>query len=401
MEIDLSGALMNQFKKAKLEYEKAKEDGNITLARKKALECSKLLKQLAKYDTYNAKSYLEKAKKWQLVAENIDDIFEPKVKAVKSEIKSKSIQSNQSKEKEGDEIDKFKNYVKNNLIQKSSVKWDDIGGLNEVKRLMMETIVISALQKPESIQPWKGVLLFGPPGAGKTLLAAACAGSLDATFFNVKASSVTSKYFGESSKIITALYEVARELNPSIVFIDEIDALTTKRSDGVSEASRRMLSTLLTELDGFQDKGKDLLVLTLSATNTPWDLDEAVLSRFPRRIYIPLPDKEATKEIIKINTKGLNLNVDLDEIAEKCVERLYSGRDLKNLCQEAIWNMIRDVNKDLYELAKLPYNELRKRKLKTRALTNDDFEEAFKKIKSPLTKKDIEKYEKWAEEFGG
>ncbi|EHP84295.1 ATP-binding protein [Methanotorris formicicus] len=399
MEIDLSGALMKQFKKAKLEYEKAKENGNITLAKKKALECSKLLKELAKYDSYNAKSYLEKAKKWQLVAENIDDVFEPKAKTTKSEKKSMSSQPKQSEEE--DEIDKFKNYVKNNLIQKSPVKWDDIGGLEEVKRLMMETIVISALQKPKSIQPWKGVLLFGPPGTGKTLLASACAGSLDATFFNVKASSVTSKYFGESSKIITALYEVARELNPSIVFIDEIDALTTKRSDGVSEASRRMLSTLLTELDGFQDKGKDLLVLTLSATNTPWDLDEAVLSRFPRRIYIPLPDKEATKEIIKINTKGLELNVDLDEIAERCVERLYSGRDLKNLCQEAIWNMIRDVNKDLYELAKLPYKELRKRKLKTRPLTNDDFEEAFKKIKSPLTKKDIERYEKWGEEFGG
>ncbi|ACX72859.1 AAA ATPase central domain protein [Methanocaldococcus vulcanius M7] len=401
MEIDLSGALMNQFKKAKLDYEKAKKNGNMSLAKKKALECSKLLKELAKYDTYNAKSYVEKAEKWQIVAENINEVFESKTKTTKSIKKSTFSQTNQSEEKEENEIDKFKNYVKNNLIQKSPVKWDDIGGLEDVKRLMMETIVISALQKPKSIQPWKGVLLFGPPGTGKTLLASACAGSLDATFFNVKASSVTSKYFGESSKIITALYEVARELSPSIVFIDEIDALTTKRGEGVSEASRRMLSTLLTELDGFQDKGKDLLVLTLSATNTPWDLDEAVLSRFPRRIYIPLPDKKATKEIIKINTKGIELNIDLDEIAEKCVERLYSGRDLKNLCQEAIWNMIRDVNKNLYELAKLPYNELRKRKLKTRALTNNDFEEAFKKIKSPLTKRDIEKYEKWAEEFGG
>jgi len=266
---------------------------------------------------------------------------------------------------------------------------------------MMETIVISALQKPASIQPWKGILLFGPPGTGKTLLASACAGSLEATFFNVKASSVSSKYYGESSKIVSALYDVAREMHPSIVFIDEIDALTTKRSDGVSEASRRMLSTLLTELDGFQDKGSNRLILTLSATNTPWDLDEAVLSRFSRRIYIPLPDKEATKEIIKINTKGVKLDVDLDGIADKCVERFYSGRDLKNLCQDAIWNMIRDVNKDLYKMANLSYKELKRRKLKTRALTDDDFEEAFKKIKSPLTKSEIEKYEKWGEEFGG
>jgi SpoVK/Ycf46/Vps4 family AAA+-type ATPase len=407
VEIDLSGALMSQFKKAKKEYEIAKEKKNETVARKKALECAKLLRELAKYDYYNEKSYLEKAKKWELVANNIEDVFNPpkinKSKPTKSRTSNTSNgQSSHTTEDEVEnEIDKFKNYVKNNLIQKSTMKWDDIGGLEEVKKLMMETIVISALQKPASIQPWKGILLFGPPGTGKTLLASACAGSLEATFFNVKASSVSSKYYGESSKIVSALYDVAREMHPSIVFIDEIDALTTKRSDGVSEASRRMLSTLLTELDGFQDKGSNRLILTLSATNTPWDLDEAVLSRFSRRIYIPLPDTEATKEIIKINTKGVKLDVDLDGIADKCVERFYSGRDLKNLCQDAIWNMIRDVNKDLYKMANLSYKELKRRKLKTRALTDDDFEEAFKKIKSPLTKSEIEKYEKWGEEFGG
>ncbi|ADG13154.1 AAA ATPase central domain protein [Methanocaldococcus infernus ME] len=397
MEIDLSGVLFSQFKKTKREYEKAKEQNNTILAKKKALECAKLLRLLAKYDKYNEKSYLEKAEKWEMVAKNINNIL-----LSSSEKRTEEIPKKRSERvKEEDELDKFKSYVKNNLIQKSSVKWDDIGGLEDIKKLLMETIVISALQKPASIKPWKGILLFGPPGTGKTLLASACAGSLDATFFNVKASSVLSKYFGESSKIISALYEVARELQPSIIFIDEIDALTTKRGEDTSEASRRMLSTLLTELDGFQDKGSDNLVLTLAATNTPWDLDEAILSRFSRRIYIPLPDKEATKEIIKINTKGLELNVNLDEIAEKCVEKLYSGRDLKNLCQEAIWNMIRDVNKNLHELAKLPYNELKNKKLKVRPLTNEDFEEAFKKIKSPLTKSEIKKYEKWAEEFGG
>ncbi|WP_367116339.1 26S protease regulatory subunit [Methanothermococcus sp.] len=405
MEIDLSGPLMSQFKRAKKEYEIAKEKKNESIARKKALECAKLLRQIAKYDGYNEKSYLEKAKKWEMVANNIEEAVNPskanKPKSTKKPSSNKQSSPNTTEDGAEDEIDKFKNFVKNNLIQKSTMKWDDIGGLEEVKQLMMETIVISALQKPASIQPWKGILLFGPPGTGKTLLASACAGSLEATFFNVKASSVSSKYYGESSKIVSALYDVAREMHPSIVFIDEIDALTTKRSDGVSEASRRMLSTLLTELDGFQDKGSDRLILTLSATNTPWDLDEAVLSRFSRRIYIPLPDKDATKEIIKINTKGVKLDVNLDDIANKCVERLYSGRDLKNLCQDAIWNMIRDVNKDLYKMANLSYKELKRRKLKVRALTDDDFEEAFKKIKSPLTKSEIEKYEKWGEEFGG
>ncbi|QDA32455.1 ATP-binding protein [Thermococcus indicus] len=398
MPVDLSGPLMSAFKKAKKEFEEAIKKGDRETARKKALECSRILKQLAKYDEFNRESYLQKAKKWETIARDVET---GRYGVKRKHRPMKEGGSGKEAGTESEEEDKFKQYVEN-LITKSKVKWSDIGGLDDVKRLMMETVVISALQRPESIQPWKGILLFGPPGTGKTLLASAAAGSLNATFFSVKASNVLSKYFGESTKIITALYEVARERAPSIVFMDEIDALTTKRSGDQSEASRRMLSTLLTELDGFQDKKSDILVLTLAATNTPWDLDEAVLSRFPRRIYVPLPDKEATKEIIKINTRGLDISrLDLDAIAEESVRRLYSGRDLKNLCQEAIWNMIREENRDLHKLASLPFHELRKRSLRTRPLEMRDFEEAFKRIKSPLTRKEIERYEKWAEEFGG
>ncbi|ASJ03494.1 cell division protein [Thermococcus profundus] len=401
MPVDLSGPLLSAFKKAKREYEEAMKKGDMETAKKKALECSRILKQLSKYDEFNRESYLKKAKKWESLAKDIES------GKIARKTQPKPMREGSSRPDRGEsevesEEEKFKAYVRNNLIAKSKVKWDDIGGLDEVKRLMMETVVIAALQRPESIQPWKGILLFGPPGTGKTLLASAAAGSLNATFFSVKASNVLSKYFGESAKIITALYEVAREEAPSIVFLDEIDSLTTKRSGEQSEASRRMLATLLTELDGFQDKKSDKLILTLAATNTPWDLDEAVLSRFPRRIYVPLPDEKATKEIIKINTRGLDISrLDLDAIAEESVRRLYSGRDLRNLCQEAIWNMIREENRDLHKLASLPFEELRKRSLRTRPLEMRDFEEAFKKIKSPLTRKDIERYEKWAEEFGG
>jgi len=392
--VDLSGPLLSEFEKTKKEFDRAVAKGDMQTAEKKARKCATLLRQLAKHVPYNSDFYLKKAKKWEQTAEKIK----------KGEFGKKAVMSaeaKQTKAEEESEEDQFRQYVKG-LIAKSNVTWRDIGGLDEVKVLLMETVVIAALQKPESIQPWKGILLFGPPGTGKTLLASAAAGSLNATFFNVKTSNILSKYFGESSKIITALYDVARENAPSIVFIDEIDALTTRRSDDASEASRRMLSTLLTELDGFQDKKSDILVLTLAATNTPWDLDEAVLSRFPRRIYVPLPDKKATKEIIKINTRGLDISkLDLDAIAEESIRKYYSGRDIKNLCQEAIWNMIREENKDLHKLAELPFEDLRKRSLKTRPLEMRDFEEAFKKIKSPLTKKDIERYEKWAEEFGG
>jgi len=397
MPVDLSGPLLSAFRKAKKEFEEAIKKGDKETARKKALECARILKQLSKYDEFNRESYLKKAKKWEVIAKEVEEGRYGAKRTMKEGGKG----SKGGSEASVDEEDQFKRYVEN-LIARSKVKWSDIGGLDEVKRLIMETVVISALQRPQSIQPWKGILLFGPPGTGKTLLASAAAGSLNATFFSVKASNVLSKYFGESTKIISALYEVARERAPSIVFMDEIDALTTKRSGDQSEASRRMLSTLLTELDGFQDKGSDILVLTLAATNTPWDLDEAVLSRFPRRIYVPLPDKKATKEIIRINTRGLDISrLDLDAIAEESVRRLYSGRDIKNLCQEAVWNMIREENPDLHKLAELPYEKLRRRSLRTRPLEMRDFEAAFKKIKSPLTRKDIERYEKWAEEFGG
>ncbi len=384
MKIDLSGPLLNQLDKASKDFKAAMQREDYRTARKKALECANILRKLAQMIPHQRESYLEKAERWERVARNVE------------EGKSKKVV-----EKNGSDEDELRGYIEG-LISKSNVKWDDIGGLDDVKKLMMETIVIAGLQKPESIKPWRGILLFGPPGTGKTLLAAAAAGSLNATFFNVKADKVLSKYFGESAKLVSALYSAARDYAPSIVFIDEFDALSLSRSGDVSEASRRMLSTLLAELDGFQDKKSDKLILTLAATNTPWDLDQAALSRFPRRIYVPLPDAKACAEIIKIHTKGLDISkLDLYDIAEMCVERLFSGRDISNLCQQAIWNMIRDTNPSLHKLAELPYDELKRKSLKTRALEMEDFMQAFEKVKSPLTKRDVEKYEKWSEEFGG
>lgn len=387
MSIDLSGALKAAFEKEKKAYERALKKGDNTKASRHARKCAQILRTLAEKSPYAKKEYLAKAEKWEKVAR---DIEAGRFRAERRE----------PAEKGGIEEDYSSTIA--SLISTSRVTWQDIGGLEDVKKLMMETIVVAGLQAPEAVKPWKGILLFGPPGTGKTLLASAAAGSLKATFFNVKASRMLSKYFGESSKLISALYEEARKRAPSIVFIDEFDALSLSRSGEQSEASRRMLSTLLAELDGFQDKKSKLLLLTLAATNTPWDLDQAVLSRFPRRIYVPLPDKPAVKEIIRIHTKGVDISgVDLEELASRCVERLYSGRDLANLCQQAIWHMIREENPNLHELASLPYEELKKRKLKVRGLRMQDFEEAMAKIKSPLKKSDIERYEKWNEEFGG
>jgi len=250
MPVDLSGALTSAFEKAKREYEKAKVEGNFKLAKEKARECARIMEALAKNAPDYADIYLKRAEKWRRLAENLEH------KKIYEAVESTD--------------DEFRGYIET-LISKSKVTWDDIGGLKEVKQLMMETIVIAGLKKPETIKPWKGILLFGPPGTGKTLLASAAAGSLNATFFNVKADKILSKYFGESSKLVATLYEVAREKAPSIIFIDEFDALSLSRAKEIGEASRRMLSTLLAELDGFQDKKSNGFVLTRAATNPPWD----------------------------------------------------------------------------------------------------------------------------------
>jgi len=380
---DLSAPLLSIFEKVKLEYLKAKKSGDLELARRKALECAKILRLLAENSPGLRDLYLEKASRWIRTARSLKQ----ELGAEKPRIPPLS--------------DNNLKIGLEDLIAKTRVKWNDIGGLWEAKRLIMETIVIAGLKRPESIKPWKGILLFGPPGTGKTLLASAAAGSLNATFFNVSIDKVLSKYFGESSKLISALYSLAREKAPSIVFLDEIDALTLSRRRETSDALRRALSSLLIQLDGLKIGGNEPLVLTIAATNAPWDLDKAILSRFPRRIYVPLPDRRASKEIIRICTRGLDISkLMLDDLAAKCVEKLYSGRDISNLCQQAIWNMVRDVNRDLYRLAELPYEKIRSMRLKVRPLLMEDFEDAFRKIRSPLTKKDIEAYERWNEKYG-
>lgn len=392
MAIDLSGPLFSEFNKSKQEYENAKSKGDIETANLKAALCAKYLRKLAKNSPQNRANYLKNAENWEKIASGAN--------LQNTSVTTRSENAEINPKNQNEETDSFGNMI-DGLISKSNVTWGDIGGLENVKRMMMETIVIAGLQKPDAIKPWKGVLLFGPPGTGKTMLAAASAGSLNATFFNVQADKVLSKYFGESAKIISSLYSAARTKSPSIVFIDEFDAISLSRGEDVSEASRRMLSTLLAELDGFQDKKSDKLMLTLAATNTPWDLDQAVLSRFPKRIYVTLPDEETCKSIIKIQTTGLDASkINIEEISNVCVENNYSGRDLSNLCQQAIKNMTDDANPDLYKLADLPYEDLKKRSLKVKPLEMTHFERSFEKVKSPLTKKDIEKYENWNEEFG-
>ena len=388
MSIDLSGALYSSLEKAKKEFEKAKRDGNTELAVRKAKECASTARALAKNVPSYTDMYLKRAEEWDRKAETVAETVAGK----------KVYERSTTGGNENDEAGQLKAQIES-LIKKSPEKWDDIGGLEEVKQLMKETIVIAGIKKPDSIKPWKGILLYGPPGTGKTSLAAAAAGSLHATFMNVEAGKLLAKYFGESSKLVSMLYDVAKNRAPTIVFIDEFEQLSLSRDSDMSEPARRILASILVALDGFKDKKSQILVLTLAATNKPWKIDSAVLERFPQKIYVPLPDETACKEIIKIHTKDLDVTkIDITELARICVEKMYSGRKISDLCQTAMWNMVHEENPNLSQLADLSAEELIQRSLKIRPLEIDDFSSSFEKVKTGLTKTDLEKYEKWTQE---
>lgn len=283
------------------------------------------------------------------------------------------------------------------VSQKPEVSWDDIGGLDEAKKDIREAIILPFVKtKPPYIKAPRTILLYGPPGSGKTLLAKASSNTLSATFFEARMPTLLSKYFGESQKLINALFEKAKKTQPSLIFIDELDSVAMSRDSNIDESTRRVLAQLLTEIEGF-NTSKDERVLIMGATNKPWDLDDAVVSRFQKRIYVPLPDDRARRAILQIHLEG----ADISEInMSSLVERTggFSGRDLASLCRQVITNMVREQNPNI---ERLTVKELESYSLKYRSLQVKDFDSAFEKIKPTTHPKDIEKYEGWRKEFGG
>jgi proteasome regulatory subunit len=234
------------------------------------------------------------------------------------------------------------------VIEKPQVKYSDIGGLEEQIREIRETIELPLL-KPElfqkiGIEPPKGVLLYGPPGTGKTLLAKAVAGETNSTFIRVVASEFVQKFIGEGARIVREVFELARRKAPSIIFIDEIDAIAAKRIDVGTSGERevqRTLMQLLAEMDGFDPLGN---VKIIAATNRIDILDPAILrpGRFDRIIYVPLPDEKGRYEIFMIHTRKMNLakDVSLSQLAK--ITEGFSGADIKVACVEAGYNAIRN-----------------------------------------------------------
>jgi len=238
---------------------------------------------------------------------------------------------------------KFDQWV---LTEKPDINWDDIADLEKPKRAIEESIIFPVRRPDLFPLGWpRGILFFGPPGCGKTLLAAAIASEIKGVFFNADAASLMSKWLGESERNVSQLFTKAREGSengqPSIVFLDEIDSIMGVRGEEVG-GEVRVRNQFLKEMDGILDKNRNYHVYVIGATNKPWALDEPFIRRFQKRIYVPLPDVKARMDMFQIYAHNLKLNnnVDFAELARKTEG--YSGGDVRDLFQSTQLKVVRD-----------------------------------------------------------
>ncbi|NXG42656.1 KATL2 protein, partial [Psilopogon haemacephalus] len=290
-------------------------------------------------------------------------------------------------------------------LHNPNVKWDDIIGLDAAKRLVKEAVVYP-IRYPQLftgvLSPWKGLLLYGPPGTGKTLLAKAVATECNTTFFNISASTIVSKWRGDSEKLVRVLFELARYHAPSTIFLDELESVMSQRgtvSGGEHEGSRRMKTELLVQMDGLARS--DDLVFVLAASNLPWELDSAMLRRLEKRILVNLPSKEARQVMIQhwlpplSSSGGVELRTDLDYSLLGQETDGYSGSDIKLVCKEAAMRPVRKIF-DALENHQRGSSNLPTIRLDT--ITTADFLDAIAHTK-PSAKNLCQKYTAWQREF--
>ena len=301
---------------------------------------------------------------------------------------------NKQKSLHDKEEDAMDEKVMSEIMSKNpGVKFSDIIGMKEMKQTLYEIIVVPTI-RPDLFtgirKPQRGILLFGPPGTGKTMIAKAIASECGSTFFNISASSLTSKWVGESEKTVKSLFKIAYKKVPSIIFIDEIDSILSKRSESENEATKRLKTEFLIQFDGL-GSNTNARLLVIAATNRPMDLDEALLRRLPKRVYCGPLDEDGRFEFIKkvINRVECNLSDDdIREIAKRTND--YSNSDLMELCREAAYQPVRELTNE--EILKLK---------KFRPLVKQDLINAVQKIRGTLSKKVKDELQKWNDQFGG
>ena len=267
--------------------------------------------------------------------------------------------------------------------------------MQEMKKILYEIIIVPQI-RPDLFtgirKPQRGILLFGPPGTGKTMIAKAIASECNSTFFNISASSLTSKWVGESEKTVKSLFKLAYQKAPSIIFIDEIDSILSKRNESENEATKRLKTEFLIQFDGL-GSNTNAKLLVIAATNRPMDLDEALLRRLPKRVYCGPLDVNGRFDFIKkvINRVETKLkDNDIMEIAQ--MTNGYSNSDLKELCKEAAFQPVRELELTMEQILHIK---------KFRPIVKKDLVKAVKKIRGTMSNKIINELINWNSQFGG
>jgi vacuolar protein-sorting-associated protein 4 len=310
------------------------------------------------------------------------------------------------------------------VSERPNVKWEQVAGLETAKDLLKEAVVLPR-KFPQLFtgnrKPWQGILLYGPPGTGKSYLAKAVATECSgACFFSVSSADLVCKWQGESEQRVRALFELARKNQPSIIFIDEIDSLCGARSDGENDATRRIKTEFLVQMQGVGNNNKGVLVL--GATNTPWDLDQAMRRRFDKKVYIPLPEEAARATMFRLHIGDTPHNLTASDFAE--LGRLtqgYSGSDISVVVRDALYEPVRtcqlathfkkvvDENKDdMWEpcspsdssATEMSLMHVPEGRLLPSKLTKRHFETSIRTSKPTVSAQDLVRVNEWTREFG-
>jgi SpoVK/Ycf46/Vps4 family AAA+-type ATPase len=365
-----------------VKYDKMGDKDRATDSYKKAVEqLTRLIKLYPEY-TFN-KFYVEKVTTYQerirfLKSEDGEETGIEKFTSF--ETKQTSSQETVSEDSEPEE--------------KPNVHWGEVAGLEDAKKAIKEVIVYPVKRPDLFPLGWsRGLLLFGPPGCGKTLLAAAVATEIDAQFIQIDPANIMSKWLGAAEQNVAKIFGGARRTaiggKPVIIFIDEVDSILGVHTNEVG-GEVRMRNQFLKEMDGLQDKGKNYHLYVVAATNKPWDLDWAFIRRFQKRVMVPLPDYATRLQMFEINSSQLELTPDVDFRVLTQMTDTYSGSDIKDICQVVRQEVIRE----LFESGAAENSTA-----KPRPLSMNDFKRSISNRKPSVSKEMMKEYDKWFDQF--